>query len=92
MSLALSRFNVMLHLQIRYQTSHRTPLAGGSNWQPYGDGTPVPAGLAVVSLISPPSGAELRVLNACGEALSLETLRIMTLQPILGQQLPMFTL
>ena len=80
----------MLHLQIRYQNSHRAALIGGSHWQPYGDGSPVLPGLAVVSLISPPTGAELRALDAEGTPLSIEDLRLLTLSPITGCQLPLF--
>ena len=80
----------MLHLQVRYSNSHRASLSGPIGWQPYGDGTPIPAGLAVVSLISPPHGAELRVLDEKGTPLSMETLRVLTLQPILGNQLDLF--
>ena len=74
----------MLHLQVRYSNSHRAALAGPIGWQPYGDGRPIPAGLAVVALISPPHGAELRVLDDRGIPLSMETLRALSLEPILG--------
>ena len=80
----------MLHLQVRYSNSHRAALAGPAGWQPYGDVSPIPAGLAVVALISPPHGAELRVLDDRGTPLSMETLRVLTLEPILGNQLDLF--
>lgn len=80
----------MLHLQVRYSNSHRASLVRRSGWQPYGDGKAIPAGLAVVSLISPPHGAELRVLDEKGSLMSMETLRVLTLQPILGIQLDLF--
>ena len=80
----------MLHLQVRYSNSHRASLAGCAGWQPYGDGGPIPPGLAVIALVSPPHGAELRVLDAQGLPLSMETLRALTLQPILGNQLELF--
>jgi hypothetical protein len=90
MIVARSTPTVMLHLQIRYSSSHRAALAGANLWQPYGDGAPVPPGLAVVSLISPPHGAELRALDERGTPLSLEAIRILTLRPILGSQLTLF--
>lgn len=80
----------MLHLQIRYSSSHRATLAGAGRWQPYGDGSPVPPGLAVVSMISPPHGAELRALDAKGMPLSMEALRYLCQQPITGNQLTLF--
>lgn len=80
----------MLHIQIRYSSSHRALLAGAGRWQPYGDGTPVPPGLAVVTMISPPHGAELRALDAKGMSLSFEALRALSLRPILGNQLTLF--
>ena len=81
----------MLHLQIKYSSSHRATLTGTASWQPYGDGAPVPPGLAVVALISPPHGAELRALDAQGQALSLDALRVLTMRPILGNQLTLFS-
>ena len=80
----------MLHLQIRYSSSHRAPLAGAGRWQPYGDGAPVPPGLAVLVLISPPSGSELRALDEQGTPLSIKALQVLTMRPILGSQLELF--
>ncbi|MDG1480145.1 MAG: hypothetical protein P8R54_11175 [Myxococcota bacterium] len=80
----------MLHLQIRYSSSHRATLTGAGRWQPYGDGSPVPPGLAVVTMVSPPHGAELRALDATGIPLSLETLHGLCQRPIIGNQLTLF--